>query len=137
MVDIISVTKLRALTKRDMLALADAHNIELPASVKLKKEIVPIIEEKLDDLDLLVADEGATGVQMQLQIAKLQLELEQLKGTNSGEFDIKEASTLVPEFDEKSPDLFFEQFERVAKKLNWPPNKLPLLYARRHLKVGP
>ncbi|XP_068240638.1 uncharacterized protein [Palaemon carinicauda] len=48
-------------------------------------------------------------------------------------FDVTKASRLVPEFNDKDPEVFFQIFEDIATSLNWPPNFWTIL-VRNHLK---
>ncbi|XP_066941426.1 uncharacterized protein [Macrobrachium rosenbergii] len=56
-------------------------------------------------------------IQKEQQSANIQINL---KTDESSKFDILKAKKLLPDFDEKDPEVFFTTFEDTAKTLKWP-----------------
>lgn len=74
----------------------------------------------------------AKKIEAENESLKLQIQLAQINGnnpnTNTGRtpsfqfqkpFDLGKNASLIGHFDEKDPDLFFTQFEKLATSLNW------------------
>ena len=68
--------------------------------------------------------------ELQLQLRKLELEAEQQRSENTrptATFDPSRHVRLVPPFNEKEVDKYFQHFEKVASNLEWPTKSWPLL----------
>ena len=55
-----------------------------------------------------------------LQLEREKLDFENRKLVKENQFNAAKNTSLVPKFNEKNVDKFFEQFEKIAMSLNWP-----------------
>ncbi|XP_066979099.1 uncharacterized protein [Macrobrachium rosenbergii] len=128
-----------------------------PEMEKLKLQMQVLQLQRQTEAEKIKAEARSLELHHQAEEAKLALELEHQRQLNELEieretkrasillktkqdekqipdpFDLIKATKLVPEFNERDPEVFFKTFEDTAATLNWPKDKWVLLI-RNHLK---
>ena len=106
-------------------------SVESPnSSVELQLKLAHEKEMKEKELEMkkieLKAKERELAIQheFELEKMKLQMDLQAAKKQNydaeQSKFVISKHFSMVPQFSEKEPDIFFVMFEKIATNLNWP-----------------
>ena len=106
-------------------SVVEKYQLTVPAPDETKRFEM---ELKLRELEL---QERQRQREFELEKLRLELEAETKRGSGmaggSGKFDPSKYIKMVPPFNEKDVDKYFQHFEKVAESLEWPKESWPLL----------
>ncbi|KAK3857867.1 hypothetical protein Pcinc_035914 [Petrolisthes cinctipes] len=137
-----SVEALTALRKSDWVELAAhfdlGHLTSLPKSQLRELVLQHLVDQEI--LDQNVVQQHFPNQEASVELARINLEREKLKleilrEQNRGkETPVVSAERLIPHFDESHPEVFFAQFEKVARLHQWPRDRWAVMIS--HVFTG-